>query len=60
MELLLPIVILLFGLAFCLRFLLGARTYEHIKTKLVYDLIKGCISLPFRLGAALLRLGKLK
>lgn len=47
MSALLAICILVFGLFFCMRLLFGERVYEHVLSKLVYDMIKGLLKLPF-------------
>jgi hypothetical protein len=49
MELLISIVLLLFVISFCMRFILGERVYEHVKAMFVYDTVKGFIKLPFQL-----------
>jgi hypothetical protein len=59
MEMLIPIVILLFILGFAVRSLLGKGIFEHVVGKFVYDIIIGLIKLPIRIGAGILKMMKI-
>ena len=43
------IMLLIIPLDIGVKMLIGRRTYEHVKSRLLYDLIKAVIRLPFRL-----------
>ena len=59
MEMLIPIVMLLFILGFSIRFLLGKRIFEHVAGKFVYEIIIGLIKLPIRICAGILKMMKI-
>jgi len=59
MDMLIPIVMLMFILGFAVRFLLGKGIFEHVAGKLVYDIIIGLIKLPIRICAGILKMMKI-
>lgn len=59
MEMLIPIVMLLFILGYSIRFLLGKRIFEHVAGKFAYDILIGLIKLPIRICAGILKMMKI-
>ncbi len=59
MEMLIPILLLLFLLGLAARFLLGKRIYEHVTEHFAYDFLRWLFCLPFKIIGALFKLMKL-
>jgi hypothetical protein len=58
LDFLIAIMLLLIALGIGVKMVIGRTAYEHVKARLLYDLIKGLAKLPFRLIAFVVKLPK--